>query len=266
MGSPLGPLIANVFVETYEEEWFSEYQGRGPTFYREYVDDIFYIFQDRGDALIFLDYLNSVHRNIKFTAEGGHNGTLPFLEVLISHTTDVSNFQTTTYYKPTYTGLLLNFTSFALFSYKLGLVKTSLNRAHKINSIQSKIDKSIFRVLQKNPFLLHILNEFLKDLQSRSQKQDSINSEESGRTYSVSECFMKLPYIGAKSDFTKRRIREMIEKYCQNKISLKLVFTTCKIGDYFSAKDAVPKMLVSNVIYKFDCASCSASYVGAPLL
>ena len=28
------------------------------------------------------------------------------------------------------------------------------------------------------------------------------------------------------------------------------------------AKFAVPKMLVSNVIYKFDCASCSASYPG----
>ena len=265
MGSPLGPLLANIFMGTYEEKWLSEYQGSGPTFYRRYVDDIFCIFQNREDALRFLDYSNSGHRNIKFTVEEEHDGTLPFLNVLISHTPEVSNFQTTTYYKPTYTGLLLNFTSFAPFSYKLGLVKTLLDRAHKINSTQSKIKsniKSIFKVLQKNLFPLHILNKVLRDLQSGSQKQGSLNSEESGRTDSVSEFFIKLPYIGAKSDFLKRRIREMVEKYCQNKISIKLVFTTCKIGDYFSAKDAVPKMLVSNVIYKFDCASCSASYVG----
>ena len=47
---------------------------------------------------------------------------------------------------------------------------------------------------------------------------------------------MKLPYIVAKSDFLKRRFREIVKKYCQNKISLKFIFTTYKIGYYFSAK------------------------------
>ena len=77
-------------------------------------------------------------------------------------------------------------------------------------------------MLQKNLFPLHILNKVLRDLQSGSQKQDSINSEEGGRTDSVSEFSIKLPYIGTKSDFLKRRIREMVEKYCQKKISLKV--------------------------------------------
>ena len=86
MGSLLGPLLANIFMGTYEEKWLSEYQGSGPTFYRRYVDDIICIFQNHRDALMFLDYLNSGHRNIKFTVEEEHDGTLPFLDVLISHT------------------------------------------------------------------------------------------------------------------------------------------------------------------------------------
>ena len=53
----------------------------------------------------------------------------------------------------------------------------------------------------------------------------------------------------------------MVAKYCRNKISLKLIFTTCKIGDCFSAKYPVPKMLVSNVIYELPCDSSNASYV-----
>ena len=117
-------------------------------------------------------------------------------------------------------------------------------------------------MLQKNLYPLNILNRVLRDLQSGSQNQRTINSEESTPTDSISDFFCKLPYIGAKSDFIKRRISGMVAKYCQDKLRLKLIFTTCKVGVYFSAKDIVPKMLVSNVIYKFDCASCSASYVG----
>ena len=97
MGSPLGPLLANVFMGTYEEKWLSEYPGMKPVFYRRYVDDIFCIFKNREDALEFLDYINVGHRNIKFTIEEERNETLPFLDVLISHSPTMENFETTTF-------------------------------------------------------------------------------------------------------------------------------------------------------------------------
>ena len=138
-----------------------------------------------------------------------------------------------------------------------------LDRAFKINSTSINLEsniKYIFKVLQKNLYPLHILNKVLNDLKSGSQKRGALNSEESSPIDSISTFYCQVPYIGAKSDLIKRRISGMIEKFCQNKIKLRLVFTTCKVGVYFSPKDA--KMLVSNIIYKFDCASCSASYVG----
>ena len=37
MGSPLGPLLANVFMSSIEENL--EREGKFPSFYRRYVDD-----------------------------------------------------------------------------------------------------------------------------------------------------------------------------------------------------------------------------------
>ena len=43
---------------------------------------------------------------------------------------------------------------------------------------------------------------------------------------------------------------------------LRLVFTSTKIGSFFSAKDLLSKDELSMVIYQFTCACCKASYIG----
>ena len=54
----------------------------------------------------------------------------------------------------------------------------------------------------------------------------------------------------------------MISRFCNENIKINLVFDTCKIGSYFSTKDAVPKCFKSSVIYKFCCQECNSCYVG----
>ena len=141
MGSPLGPVLANIFMGHHEKVWLQEYPGEGLLFYRRYVDDIFCLFERQEQVKEFLDYINSKHRNIKFTCEEEENNTLPFLDISISKT-EGRNFGTTTYRKSTYTGLLTNFTSFASIHYKVGLIKTLINRTCKINSNIENIDKT----------------------------------------------------------------------------------------------------------------------------
>ena len=53
MGSPLGPILANIFMSDLEQYVFDTYEGNLPTLYRRYVDDIFLIFNDRDDAEFF---------------------------------------------------------------------------------------------------------------------------------------------------------------------------------------------------------------------
>ena len=59
MGSPLGPLMANVFMCSIEEKLESE--GKMPTFYRRYVDDTLATVPDLGSAEALLTTLNEAH-------------------------------------------------------------------------------------------------------------------------------------------------------------------------------------------------------------
>ena len=43
---------------------------------------------------------------------------------------------------------------------------------------------------------------------------------------------------------------------------MKLVFSSFKIKSYLSYKDPVPNDLKSCLVYKFNCAICSYSYIG----
>ena len=65
MGSPLGPLLANVFMCHLEKE-LSEY-GLIPSFYKRYVDDTLAIMPRVDAAENFLDVFNGLHPSIHFT-------------------------------------------------------------------------------------------------------------------------------------------------------------------------------------------------------
>ena len=70
------------------------------------------------------NYLNSKHRNIRFTCEKEHNNPMPFLDILITRTSD--GFKTPVYHKPTFNGVYSNFNNFISEEYKVGLIFTLL--------------------------------------------------------------------------------------------------------------------------------------------
>ena len=61
------------------------------------------------------------------------NKIIPFLDVLIDNSQNI--LKTSTYHKSTYSGLLLNYTSFTSRFYKIGFIKRLIDRAYKINNI-----------------------------------------------------------------------------------------------------------------------------------
>ena len=130
MGSPLGPLLANVFMCHIEETL--QQQGKLPSYYRRYVDDTLTIMPDRKAAVDFLETLNTCHSSLKFTMELEANGVLPFLGVSLVNCAPTIN--TKVYVKPTNTGLLLHHQSHVDMRYKKSLIKTMLDRAYRISS------------------------------------------------------------------------------------------------------------------------------------
>ena len=159
MGSPLAPVLANIFMSFHKSKWLNEYNLNKPRFYLRYVDDILAASDNERDLLIFNFFLNNRHPNIKFTIGKQINHSIAFLDVFISGINN-QNLKLQTYRKLTWTGLLLNSKSFTSLSYKINLIKCLINRSLKIcnnwNSFHSDIE-NVKSNLIKNaypPFLI----------------------------------------------------------------------------------------------------------------
>ena len=263
MGSPLAPLLANLFMGHHEVNWINNYSLEKPLFYRRYVDDIFAVFDNENDAMNFLNFLNKQHPNIKFTFEKQVQDKLPFLDILIDNSS--TSLVTSVYHKQTYTGLLTNFLSFTPFAYKTGLIKCLIDRAFKINNTWSGFHKDkeeIFKTLLKNMYPLDLLNKTCKNyLDKKFQSRIERNAQEREENEPPRVRYFKLPYIGKFSDSAQKKINFLSKKFCKNS-KIKLVFTTFKTKNYFSSKDRFPSNLSSYVVYEFNCAGCNSCYIG----
>ena len=78
MGSPLAPVLANLFMGHHERIWLENYKASSILFYRRYVDDTFCLFDTEHDATLFFDYINDRHPNICFTMEKEIDKKSPF--------------------------------------------------------------------------------------------------------------------------------------------------------------------------------------------
>ena len=82
MGSSISPIIANIFMEDLETRALST-TPHPPSLWKGYVDDTLTIIKrDHKDT--FLDHLNSIDANIKFTSEDPkEDGSISFLDIFI---------------------------------------------------------------------------------------------------------------------------------------------------------------------------------------
>ncbi|XP_065671956.1 uncharacterized protein LOC136089796 [Hydra vulgaris] len=256
MGSPLAPILANMFIGFHEQTWVNNCSSSIPFFYKRYVDDIIAIFNSEFEAQEFFKHLNRQPKNLRFTMEKEKDNQIPFLDVLINKSNSLS---TSVYHKKTYTGLLQNFFSFVPSCYKTGLIRCLIDRTYKINNTWFGFDKDIKNlslVLKNNQFPQKVIDTEIKLYVEKKINPPVINTVDNTNIR-----YFKLPFIGFYSNFTKTKIDKIIKKYCKNVI-IKFIFTTDKLKNNFCIKDPLPKMLKSNVVYKFSCAGCNASYIG----
>ena len=174
MGSPLGPTIANFFLADMENKIPVPQSNADfhPKLYLRYVDDIFCAFNNEASSDKFLDLLNKLHKNIKFTVERGSE-TLPFLDVEVTMTK--SGIETKIYRKQTHTNLLLNFNAICLVNWKSGLVICLLNRAKIMCSTAALFQKEVKELrsmFQENGYPKSYFDKIFKRfLQNKMQKK-----------------------------------------------------------------------------------------------
>ena len=116
MGSPLSPIIANIFMEHFEKQVL-ESAPHPPSLWKRFVDDTFVILETTYKEEFF-HHINSLDSHLKFTVQNTRDdGSIPFLDTLIKPNNDGS-LQTKVYRKPTHTNQYLKWDSHHAISNK----------------------------------------------------------------------------------------------------------------------------------------------------
>ena len=130
MGSPVSPIVANLYVEHFEREalWSA---SRPPRHWFRYVNDTF-IIQQQVHKQGFLEHINSIDPAIRVTVEGNQgNGAIPLLDTLVTPKVD-NSLSITVYHKPTHTDQYLQWDSHHNLSPKYSVIGTHTHRVKTV--------------------------------------------------------------------------------------------------------------------------------------
>ena len=259
MGSPLGPTYANGFMCHNEINWLNNCPTEfKPIHYKRYVDDTFLIFNKAEDIPLFLDFLNSQHNKINFTHEIEVNGSLSFLDVML--TKKQNKIEVDIYRKPTFTGQGLNWFSFCPTIYKINSIKTLLYRAYDLTSSYLNFHREINflrNYFSKNNFTYDLFDKTLNNFLNKK--------------FTTADCFIsvpklthyiKIPFYGNISYELRKNLMKNLRPAFPG-INFRIVFhNDFKINSFFGYKDALPDGIRSNICYLFTCPQCSLRYIG----
>ena len=257
MGSPISPVVANLYMENFEQKAIST-APHPPYLWKRFVDDTFTIIES-SQKRAFLDHINYFDQHIQFACEEQReDGFTPFLDILVMPNEDGSP-SSTVYRKPTHTDLYLQWDSHHALPSKYGVIGTLLHRAKTICSnpqLLKQEEDHLYRALTKCKYPAWALNRMRIKSRSQTKKKNSNNQKNTG-TDIIQKPHIVAPY--------HRGLSESLKKVCSNH-GVQVYFkggTTIK-NLLMAPKDQDPMQKRSGVIYRYKCdrVECDDEYIG----
>ena len=240
---------------------FDKDLGLFSPFYYRYVDDILRTMLKGGEEYL-LNFVNTMHPNLKFTLESEDNeGGLSFLDMRVEH---VGNkIEASWYTKKTDTGVVLNYNSEAPNIFKSGIVSGFVHRIFNTCSSWSRFHDGLMKaqkILRDNQYptgfiekiTSHTLDNILAPVKSGLPVKPN-------RPKADLNIGLKLMYNGPSSITFAKNLKKTLEPLA----SLNVYFTTTKLmSNLPSLKAIVPKPIRSHLVYEISCSACCGTYVG----
>ena len=242
MGSAVSAVIANLYMETFEEQAIESASSK-PKIWKRYVDDTFTIL-DRGRVDSFLKHLNSQQSTIRFTMETENDNKIAFLDASVSRQPD-GRLTTSVYRKPTHTDQYLAYDSHHPQSVKCGIVKCLYDRAKRLVtklSVISAEKKHLSSMLVSNGYPSSFVQKISKT--RTAPKKEPVAEFKSTAV---------LPYV--------QRVSEPLRR-CLEQQGIRTVFkpeTTLR-SHLVRPKDTVDPAKQDGVVYRIPC-ECGKVYI-----
>ena len=247
MGSPLSPIVANLFMENLEEEAIRS-SPLQPKLWRRYVDDTFVIWPHGQEELQrFHQHLNGIHPSIHFTMEEEKECTLPFLDVLVSRGHD--KLLTSVYRKPTHTERYIRLSSHHPHKTITGVLRCMKDRADNICGPETRAEelRHLEDVFQANGFPATLVKKTLS-APPRVPRPPPSPTQPSQKTLCT-------PYVCG--------VSEKLKRIC-TRLNIRTVFTPAHTlkKTLMIVKNRVPEEKKKAVVYQVPCKDCHQLYTG----
>ena len=202
--------------------------------------------------------INALHSNLKFTYElESEIGQIPFLDMLLTH--EGNSVTSQWFIKPSNSGLILNFYSFAPGRYKRSVVRSMVYRIFNSCSNWSLFHKSAEkgkRILENNQypvwFYEKVFHETLEKLIRNEKPKEKMVLDEQVTC-------KRLFYIQYRGFETIKFIKSL-EKV---EAPIRPIIVMTKLKSVLpSLKAPMELSIASNVVYKLTCCGCRSTYVG----
>lgn len=279
MGSPLGPVIANIFMSELENELVPQL-GEKMSLWLRYVDDTFTVLGE-NEVINIKAILNNFHPNINFTHEIEIGSTISFLDVKVTRN-NANNFSTSVYRKQTDTNVYIHWKAHAPKSWKIGTLKGLFRRALLVSSTEENLKneiqflKQIFTNINKYP--KSVVENTLKNVKSKIARETAailgedvnvsrptIQSANDDVAQITTHPHIILPYKGFKGENIIKNMKKVLHKFLPKTVIPRFIYKGKKLGSFFSVKDKVDDKHQSDLVYGYNIPEVEAStydYIG----
>ncbi|XP_070835613.1 uncharacterized protein [Chaetodon trifascialis] len=247
MGSPVSPIVANLYMENMERTALNFFKGTTPSHWYRYVDATWVKIQSQ-EVQAFTEHINSVDKNIKFTREDVKDMSLPFLDCDV-HIGENRSLHIGVYRKPTHTDQYLLFDSHHPLEHKLGVIRTLQHRADNVPTSQQARDKEHKHLRDALKTCGYPSWSFVKS-SAASRKCRVTEEEKRDRRHNI-----VIPYVSGVSEKLRRIFNKHIPVHFKpgNTLRQRLVHP----------KDRIPHTQKNNLVYAVQCSEeCTDLYIG----
>ena len=267
MGSSLAPILVERVLDTIIDETLQKLDFT-PAVWCSYVDDHITAIPENKIQHV-LDALHEFDPSIKFTYEVEQNARLDYLDLSVWRREN-GKLITNWYHKPIASNRLLNFYSNHPKRMKFNVAKSFIRKIFRVSHKEfwSENLQRIRDVLFKNNYPENVITKLIGQVRKRkptdasesyaflSKTRIDETTQINDETITISQ-YSSLAYVPGLS--------ETIDKSCKQFVpTLKLAMRPYRknASMFANLKSRINPDDKSGLVYKLDCANCSAIYIG----